>query len=58
MRKLFIGLVLVALVVGLAWTWPFEEETAPTVSPQVIEPSYEVSLLAVGDLMLARKVNG
>lgn len=56
MRKLFVGLVLIGLIIGLAWTWPFEEESTPTIAPPVIEPSYEVSLTAVGDIMLARKV--
>jgi poly-gamma-glutamate capsule biosynthesis protein CapA/YwtB (metallophosphatase superfamily) len=56
MRKLFVGLVLVGLIIGLAWTWPFEEETTPTISPQIVEPTYKVSLTAVGDVMLARKV--
>jgi len=56
MKKFLAGLVLLGLIIGLAWTHQFEEETTPAVSPQVVEPSYEASLLAVGDLMLARKV--
>lgn len=55
MRKIIIGLILLGLVTGLAWTWHLERETSvPTL--QVTEPSREVSLLAVGDIMLARKV--
>ncbi|MGE5544248.1 MAG: CapA family protein [Bacillota bacterium] len=56
MRKLLVGLALLGLVIGLAWVQHLEEETAPVISPQVVEPSREVSLLAVGDIMLARKV--
>ena len=40
----------------LAWAGQLEEEKVPAVNPQVVEPSYQVSLVAVGDIMLARKV--
>lgn len=56
MKKLLAGLVLLGLIIGLAWTHQMEKETAPAISPQVVQPSREVSFLAVGDLMLARKV--
>ncbi len=56
MRKWLLGLVLMGLVIGLAWTGRLEEEKVPAVSPRVEEPSRQVSLVAVGDIMLARKV--
>ena len=56
MRKWLAVLVLLGLVIGLAWAEQLEEEKVPAVSPQVVEPSYQVSLVAVGDIMLARKV--
>ena len=56
MRKWLVGLVLVGLVIGLAWAGQFEKEKMPKTDPQVEEPSRRVSLMAVGDVMLARKV--
>ncbi len=51
------GLILLAIIIGLVWTGYYNKDSPPT-NPQVVEPapSREVSLLAVGDVMLARKV--
>lgn len=56
MRRWLAGLVLLGLVIGLAWTGRVDEETVPAVNPPVPEPSRRVSLVAVGDIMLARHV--
>ncbi|NLB18729.1 MAG: CapA family protein [Syntrophomonadaceae bacterium] len=54
-KKILIGTIFLALIVGMAWSYQGESETLPPEIP-VEEPSLEVSLLAVGDVMLARKV--
>ena len=52
-----IGTIFLALVVGLGWGYQEgREPVPPEIEAPMKEPSLEISFLAVGDVMLARKV--